>query len=73
MLSDDKYNEIVESQEFSFTIKTKLAHLRRLLHEGKASVMVGAGFSKNAEKDTNVRVKDWNELSYDFFRKLYGK
>ena len=51
----------------------KLDAIRMHLHEGKASCMVGAGFSKNAEMDDTTRMKDWFELADDFYEILYGE
>ena len=51
----------------------KLDHLKRYLELGKASVMIGAGFSKNAEMDSTVQMKDWNGLVFDFHKRLYSR
>ncbi len=50
----------------------KLEQLRRFLSLGKASIMVGAGFSKNAEMSEGSRMKDWGELCEDFHKELFG-
>ena len=71
MISEDRYKEIKDSLKIS-SIRGKLEHLQRFLHEGSASVMVGAGFSRNAEHDPNVEVKDWKGLALDFYKRLYG-
>lgn len=71
MISEDRYKEIKDSLKNS-SIRGKLEHLQRFLHEGSASVMVGAGFSRNAEHDPNVEVKDWKGLALDFYKRLYG-
>ena len=49
MISDKRYQEIKGNHKFAASIRGKLEHLQRFLHEGSASVMVGAGFSRNAE------------------------
>lgn len=71
MITEDRYKEIKDSLKIS-SIRGKLEHLQRFLHEGSASVMVGAGFSRNAEHDPNVEVKDWKGLALDFYKRLYG-
>lgn len=40
-----------------------------------AAVMIGAGFSKNADNisSTDKWFKNWNELSDEFYETLYGK
>lgn len=45
------------------------------LVSGHASVMVGSGFSNNADKNgyTKKHFKDWNGLADAFYEKLYGK
>lgn len=53
--------------------RMKLNKLRDFLRNDKASVMVGAGFSKNARMAEDVRMKDWGELCEDFHFALYGK
>ena len=51
----------------------KLNRIRLFLNEGRASVMVGAGFSRNAEKEAHVVMKDWNTLAEDIYVQLYAK
>jgi len=51
----------------------KLEQVRKFLRRGKASVMVGAGFSKNAVMDEGVRMLDWGELCAGFYRELFGR
>ena len=51
----------------------KLDQVKMFLNRGKASVMVGAGFSKNAYMMEFVSMKDWNELSRAFFDQLFIK
>lgn len=55
------------------TIKAKLDRIRHFLNEERASVMVGAGFSRNAEKESHVVMKDWNGLAEDIYEQLYSK
>ena len=55
------------------TIKAKLDRIRYFLNEERASVMVGAGFSRNAEKEAHVVMKDWNGLAEDIYEQLYSK
>ena len=50
-----------------------LFRIKRYLDGGRAAVMVGSGFSKNADMAGNVRMKDWRELIDDIFREVYGK
>lgn len=58
-----KFKDIEKKLDSS--IRMKLNQLRTFLELGKASVMVGAGFSKNAEMGEDVRMKDWGELCED--------
>lgn len=51
----------------------KLDNIRKNLACERASVMVGSGFSKNAEMDESVFMRDWNSLAKVFFEKLYSK
>ncbi len=53
-----QFNEILNNVPGSF--KAKLERIRRYLHLGKVSVMVGAGFSRNADVPSHIRVKQWN-------------
>lgn len=43
--------------------------------QGRAAVMVGSGFSKNAReyRCTEKKFLDWNQLGDIFYKKLYGK
>ena len=65
-----KFKDIEKKLDSS--IRMKLNQLRTFLELGKASVMVGAGFSKNAEMGENVRMKDWGELCEDLYAALYN-
>lgn len=68
-----KFNKIKDSLPSS--IKMKLDHILRFLgsSQRKASIMVGAGFSLNANRDSSVEMKDWNGLGKMFFTNLFGK
>ena len=59
------------AKELNSTLRMKLDTIRQNLHEGNASCMVGAGFSKNAEMDGATYMKDWFELADDFYETLY--
>jgi hypothetical protein len=51
-----------------------LNEIAERLQTGHASVMVGAGFSRNADFDGDVKsIPIWKDLSTSFFFKLYGK
>lgn len=63
--------KIIETM--SGNMVAKLNRIRLFLNEGRASVMVGAGFSRNAEKEAHVVVKDWNSLAEDIYEQLYAK
>lgn len=70
-MSPERYNEL--SENLNPSLRMKLDTIRMHLHEGRASCMVGAGFSKNAEMDDTTRMKEWFELADDFYEMLYGK
>lgn len=57
------------------TIQIHLNEIAERLSQGKATVMVGAGFSKNAVKmkNTDKKFLNWNELGDLFYEKLYGE
>ena len=69
-MNPDRYNKL--SHGIDPSLRMKLAAIRMHLHEGRASCMIGAGFSKNAEMDDTTRMKDWFELADDFYEILYG-
>ncbi|MCD8122962.1 MAG: SIR2 family protein [Clostridiales bacterium] len=52
-----------------------IAEIANALSEKHAAVMVGAGFSKNADKinATDNKFMDWNELSDLFYKKIYDE
>lgn len=56
-------------------INTYIRDISEALAQGHASLMVGAGFSKNAKKitATDKRFLDWKELSDLFYTSLYGE
>ncbi len=70
-MNTDRYNKL--SHGINPSLKMKLDTIRMHLHEGRASCIVGAGFSKNAEMDNTTRMKDWSELADDFYEILYGE
>lgn len=69
-MSEYDFKEI--KNKLSSSLKMKLDHIKRFLTQGNASVLVGAGFSKNAEMDASVCMKDWYSLGLDFYNRLYG-
>ncbi len=70
-MQKDRFEEILEGIDSS--VAMQLEQIRRHLRRGKASVMVGAGFSKNAIMDEGTRMLDWGELCSLFHKELYGK
>ena len=56
-------------------VNTYIRDISEALVQGHAALMVGAGFSKNANKitATDKRFLDWKELSDLFYASLYGK
>ena len=57
-------------------IKVYLDEISKRLFTHHAAIMVGAGFSKNAEPNNESSRKnfaDWNDLGNTFYEKLYGK
>lgn len=67
-MENKQFNNILATVPGSF--KAKLERIRRYLHLGKASVMVGAGFSRNADVPTHIKVKQWNDVGEDIYCKL---
>lgn len=67
-MDKQQLNEILNNVPGSF--KAKLERIRRYLHLGKASVMVGAGFSRNADVPSHIRVKQWNDVGEDIYCRL---
>lgn len=70
-MEKEKYNTY--KSVLNANVKTRLEHIRKYVFTGQASVMVGAGFSKNGETSDNAGMKDWNELAKIFYKKLYCK
>lgn len=67
-MENKQFNDILTNMPGSF--KAKLERIRRYLHLGKASVMVGAGFSRNADAPTHIKVKQWNDVGEDIYCRL---
>lgn len=55
-----QFNEIASKMPGSF--KSKLERIRRFLYLDSASVMVGAGFSLNADVPSHIKVKQWSDV-----------
>lgn len=53
--------------------KMHLEHIAKYLNGGRASAMVGAGFSKNANTTDEAGMKDWNSLANEFYKRLFCK
>ena len=64
----DQFNEILARTPGLF--KSKLDRIRRYLLLGKASVMVGAGFSRNADVPSHIKVKQWDGVGKDIYCRL---
>lgn len=76
-MTSDLYKRLCDALPSSLkmrldNIKSYLNYKRDEQSQSSASLMVGAGFSKNADKGTDVSMLDWNELGKKFFAKLYG-
>lgn len=69
-MDKEKFDSILSAMPASF--KSKLDRIRRFLYLGKASVMVGAGFSRNADVPSQINVKQWNDLGKDIYCHLYS-
>lgn len=56
-------------------VEMYIAEIAEKMKLGKAVVMVGAGFSKNAKqvRYTTKKFLQWNELGDIFYKKIYGK
>ena len=65
---------IGEYEESKNMNKTYMREISKALAEKHAVLMIGAGFSKNAEKISVVDkyFMNWNELSDLFYKQLYG-
>jgi hypothetical protein len=66
---ENEYNEIAKSLPSNF--RMRLEQISMFLSQGKASVMVGAGFSKNAQQMEFAQMKDWGELTRIFYEQLF--
>ena len=62
---------MIKIGDISSELRMKLEQIRMFLSQGKASVMVGAGFSKNAQQTEFAKMKDWNELTMSFYNQLF--
>lgn len=69
-MTDERYKEICD--QLNPSISSLLNLIRSYLQANQASVMVGAGFSKNADFNPGTKMKDWNELAEDFYSQLYA-
>lgn len=67
-MNHSKFNDILANTPGSF--KSKLERIRRYLLLGKASVMVGAGFSRNADVPSHIEVKQWDGVGKDIYCRL---
>lgn len=70
-MNKTRFDNILKSIDSS--VLMDLEQIRRYLRRGKASVMVGAGFSKNAVISDGVKMCDWGELCLCFHKELYGR
>ena len=63
------------SDDTSNRMKPYLDEIADRLRSGNAAVMVGAGFSKNAEPvgTASSSLPDWKDLGDAFYRKLHGR
>lgn len=52
-------------------LKMKMEQIRTFLDRGRAAVMIGSGFSKNAQTSTLSYMKDWSELTDVMFNQLF--
>ena len=66
-----KYQDIIGNIDPS--VKMLLDKVKRFLSAGKASVMVGCGFSINAENDGTGQMREWEGLNLDLYKSLYGE
>lgn len=68
-MQENEYHEIAKSLPSNF--KMRLEQISMFLSQGKASLMVGAGFSKNAQQMEFAQMKDWGELTRIFYEQLF--
>ena len=66
---------IVGTLQMCIRDRNYIREIAEALSENHAALMVGAGFSKNAEKVsiTDKKFLNWNELSDLFYETVYGK
>lgn len=69
-MTSERYEEIC--RQFDPSLASMLNLIRQYVQANQASVMVGAGFSKNADMNPGVEMKDWNELGEEFYKRLYA-
>lgn len=69
-MENKQFTDILKTVPGSF--KAKLERIRRFLYLGKVSIMVGAGFSRNADVAPNIKVKQWNDVGRDIYCRLQG-
>ena len=64
-----------ETYEIKPEIRQHIKEIADKMKNFRASVMVGAGFSKNAVQNTptNKKFLDWNALGDVFYERIYGK
>lgn len=55
-------------------VENQIKEIKRQLNLGNASLMIGSGFSKNADRDSQNTPypPSWNELKQVFVDRLYG-
>lgn len=53
------------------SVASKLEQIKLFMGLHSVTAFVGAGFSMNADKPNNVRMKTWNQLRETFLEKLY--
>lgn len=62
-----------KSYKIPSSLASKLEQIKLYMRMHSVTAFVGAGFSMNAEKPNNVRMKTWSQLSETFLDKLYPK
>jgi type I restriction-modification system DNA methylase subunit len=71
MRSKIEANEYKDTMDASVDLKSFITELTKKLYHDQASVMVGSGFSKNADGKSET-IPDWNGLGDKFYERLYG-
>ncbi len=66
----DRDNDGIYSED----VRSHIIEIAQRLWSGHAAVMVGAGFSRNADKalPASIEFPTWNQLADQFYRKLHG-